>query len=124
MYMDDWKSFSQQEISEMGANAKSNPKSNPKPFEDTSERHCSSCGKNSIRNYYREGRYGRGTTWFWCSNCHKYIHFTVAPRSKEYEFNDPIADVPEKVSYKWYEYLDSLWNNGILPQVFKKKKTK
>jgi predicted RNA-binding Zn-ribbon protein involved in translation (DUF1610 family) len=110
--MNNWKPFLPEEISIMAANTK--------PLEDTSERKCSSCGETSIRRYYRE-RGTRGTTWYWCHNCGKFAHFSVAPRSKEYEFGDPISDVPEKGSYKWYEYLDSLWDKGILPQKFTRK---
>ena len=116
MFVSRWKPFSQEEISIMGANAKANPKSR----EDTSEKKCPSCSQNSVRNYYRE--YSRGVSWCWCRTCHKYIHFSIAPLSKAYIFNDPIADVPEMAGFKWYEFLDLKWEEGVLPQVFKKKK--
>ncbi|KNY30490.1 hypothetical protein [Pseudobacteroides cellulosolvens] len=112
-YTESWTEFTMDEINAMASEVKS--------LENSSEMKCSSCGKISIRHYYREISTSAGVSWYWCYNCRKCTHFRGAPRSKEYVFNDPISSVPEKGGIKWYEYLNSLWDEGILPQIFKKK---
>jgi len=111
-----WRAFLPEEISAMSTNKKT--------LDVNTERNCPCCHRNSIRHYYREINICRliGTSWYWCYNCYKYIHFTVAPCSKKYIFNDPISDVPEKTGDRWYDYLNTLWEEGVLPQVFKKRK--
>lgn len=111
--MNKWIPFSLTETNTMGASAK--------PLEDNSERKCSSCGELSVRWYYREISIYAGVSWFWCARCHKYQHSRITPLSRIYEFNDPIFGFPEKQGNKWFEYLDYLWDEGVLPQVFRRK---
>ena len=75
----------------------------------------------SFRFYYSELHNGRtiGTTYVWCHNCHKYVHFIGQPKSLEYVFNDPLEKF-DKTSFGYTE-LDSYWEEGLLPQKFKKK---
>jgi len=118
--MNKWISFSPEEVRKLT--------SNPKTMEDNTEMQCPICGRNSIRRYFHELKIGRtiGTTWYWCYNCKKYIHFTGGPLSEKYVFDDPLKkleqwEFAELQGKNWYEYLNSLWVDKILPQTFKQK---
>ncbi|HOJ77742.1 MAG TPA: hypothetical protein PLZ08_09545 [Bacillota bacterium] len=68
-----------------------------------------------------------GSSWYWCKNCFKYAHFTGATLSTKYIFNDPLSKMDKSEieqlhkNGKLYEYLDSLWEKGLLPLTFKRK---
>lgn len=118
--MKKWTAFLPEEIRIMASQSKT--------LLENSERQCPCCGKVSIRSYYHELNISMlvGASWAWCYNCKRYTHSRIAPLSKIYIFDDPIKDNMqlEFPGNEWYEYLNSLWDKGVLPQTFKLKEEK
>lgn len=114
-----WLPFSPDDVAALTAS--------PRSPADNSERQCPCCGKPSVRFYFHESRSARriGTSWWWCADCQKYIHFTGAPLSDDFDFDDPYDASFETAERRggsaWYEFLDRQWCEGTLPQTFKPK---
>lgn len=101
--------------------------SRPVPPTFRGERDCPICETKTLRYYYRESRMDAasrivGTSWFWCPRCRRYSHFSGETLSKDFTFDNPQDTtvkherVPEDPA--WYEYLNDLWERGVLPQTF------
>lgn len=91
--------------------------------EKNAEQECPICHENTIRTYFHEmsGVRKIGTSYIWCYKCKRHYHFTGGPLSIKYDFDDPFLDKKFEGSF---DELNLLWDKGILPQTFKKKKSK
>lgn len=103
------------------------------PLTSREERLCPACGHKSVRSYFHEmsgGARGHpvGMSYIWCANCHKYNSSTGVPRSDRYNFDDPSETDRELARLRRHDllalldYLNELWDRGVLPQAFVPKR--
>ncbi len=119
--MKKWQPFGIEEISLLTKN--------PIPITDNSERLCPSCGLKSIRFYYHELprlKTKVGALYCWCSECHKFTHWSGPPKSNSYDFDDPMSEEEYGQSgvTGLLDALNRLWDNNELPQTFVEKRKK
>ena len=91
------------------------------------ERECPACGRRSLRAYVQAPEHARRPTlvsYVWCSGCRKFVG-TRARHPDGVVFSDPLAALPiaerravERSLVGFLAYLDSLWDDGVLPQSF------
>ncbi len=112
----DWKPYERDEVEELTRK----PQPHGHPWQETL---CPHCGRVAVRSYYSNSRIdpARGTTWTWCHICHRYTHFSIAKPSIASTIQDPLTQMPDEEFFRlqrnnWYGYLDSLWDQGRLPQ--------
>lgn len=110
--MDGWYSFSEEELKKIPI----------RKVTENVERECPICHENTIRTYFHEmnGIRKIGTSYIWCYKCKRSYHYTGGIRSEEYDFSDPYLNKKFDGSF---DELNLLWEKGILPQTFKKKKS-
>jgi hypothetical protein len=91
------------------------------------ERECPACGSVSVRAYVNAPANARRPTlvsYVWCSSCHRFVG-TRAKHPEGLVFSDPLAVLDpaerrelERSLIGFLAHLDSLWDEGVLPQSF------
>jgi hypothetical protein len=103
--------------------------SGPKFFDDPVERVCPACDRLAVRTYvYHDTNRARALriTYSWCASCRRFKGWT-GPNLGELEFSDPLAELTsderralEGDMDTFFGRLDALWEEGELPQHFKR----
>src|SRR6266516_817910 len=98
-------------------------------FDSPEERVCPACHVRSVRAYvYESERAGQSTYigYTWCASCDRCAGST-SPKPPDLTFTDPLLDLPadkrrrllnEPTETEMLDYLDRLWEEGVLPQRF------
>ncbi|WP_306203823.1 hypothetical protein [Actinoplanes sp. RD1] len=91
------------------------------------ERECPACGKRSVRAYVTAPDNARRPTlvsYVWCAACHRFVG-TRAKHPEGLIFSDPLASLSvaerrelERSLVGFLEHLNTLWDDGVLPQTF------
>ena len=115
----EWGSFSGDEVAALTAGESF--------FAAPGERACPACGVRRLRAYVTKPEHARRPTlvsYVWCSACRKFVG-TRARHPEGLIFSDPLAAVPaeerrrmESSLIGFLAHLDSLWDDGLLPQSF------
>ena len=83
---------------------------------------CPACGERKLRMYrYPSESLGEPTvvTYVWCGHCHRF-HGETGRRPAEMKLEDPITP-QDRARYRHdqralFDYLDQLWESGVLPR--------
>ena len=101
----------------------------PRSPEDTSLRVCPCCTGTTVKFYYHDfGAVGspvtRGTSWFWCAPCRKFVAYTGQSLRPEFDFNDPYSSQGEfeTIESDLLNQLERAWESGELPQKFVRRR--
>ena len=92
----------------------------------TDKMNCPHCGSQAMCVYLHDLSERKTAEWLWCADCKRFTHHCVAALSCSYSYNDPLADgeYASALNFsgeKWYDFLQTLYDSGILPQRIAKK---
>jgi hypothetical protein len=83
---------------------------------------CPACKQQKLRMYrYRSESLGEPTlvTYVWCAHCYRF-HGETGRAAAGLTLQDPLSPEDrqrrEPDQRAWFDYLDSLWESGVLPQ--------
>jgi len=96
---------------------------------EITQTNCPVCHNQTIRIYIHDLDHSRtkSAEWIWCHVCRKYAHHRVGLLPMKYQYSDPLTDERFNDNLcltgdKWYEFLNSLYDRGVLPQTISKRK--
>lgn len=84
------------------------------------ERDCPGCGVRRLRTYVQSPSDAKRPTlvsYVWCSGCRKFAG-SRARRPDGLAFADPMAGQDHVPLIEFFDRLDRLWDDGVLPQTF------
>lgn len=99
---------------------------------DNAEQTCPACGHRAVRRYLYEHQGPRGPvrmSYAWCTNCHRYTSSTGPSIAGMYTFDDPgetsaeLRTLRDSDLFGLLDHLNTLWDAGVLPQHFSRRRT-